>query len=171
MAIGLVTIGFVAIVFDQLGFFLLSNRCSSQDYEVMLKEEDGLESLAQVSEADVPVADTEVVDEAEASGEDSGLVLTVEAEDLSALLPVNGDGRFSVTQTYGEGAEDSNLFPTVTSVLRVSLENLTMEEVAEFQLANLSCVAEENMVGPSVFASTQLTIECKLKPLFFDRFC
>jgi hypothetical protein len=126
----------------------------------MLKEEDGLESLVQVSESEVPVADTEVVDEAEASGDESGLVLTVEAEDLSVLLPVN-DGRFSVIQTYGEGAEDLNLFPTVTSVLRVSLENLTMDEVADFQLANLSCVAEENMVGPSVFASTQLTIECK----------
>jgi hypothetical protein len=132
----------------------------------MLKEEDGLnESLAQVSEAEVTVADTEVVDEAEASGEDSGLVLLVEAEDLSV-----NDGRFSVTQTNYEGAEDLNLFPTVTSVLRVSLENLTMEELADFQLANLSCLAEENMVGPSVFASTQLTIECKLKPLFFDRF-
>jgi hypothetical protein len=128
----------------------------------MLKEENGLEALAQVSEAEVPVADTEVVEEAEeASGEDSGLVLLAEAEDLSVLLPVNDDGRFSVLQTYGEGAADLNLFPTVTSVLRVSLENLTMEEVAEFQLANLSCVAEENMVGPSVFASTQLTIECK----------
>jgi hypothetical protein len=122
----------------------------------MLKEEDGLESLAQVSEAEVPVAETEVVEEAEASGDDSGLVLLAEAEDLSV-----NDGRFSVTQTYGEGAADLNLFPTVTSVLRVSLENLTMEEVADFQLANLSCVAEENMVGPSVFASTQLTIECK----------
>jgi hypothetical protein len=127
----------------------------------MLKEEDGLESLSQVSEADVPVADTEVVVEAEASGDDSGLVLTTEAEDLSVLLPINDDGRFSVLQTYGEGAADLNLFPTVTSVLRVSLENLTMEEVADFQLANLSCVAEENMVGPSVSASTQLTIECK----------
>jgi hypothetical protein len=125
----------------------------------MLKEEDGLESLAQVSEAEVHVADTEVVEEAEASGEDSGLVLLAEAEDLSVLLP--NDGRFSVAQTYGEGVADLNLFPTVTSVLRMSLENLTMEEVADFQLANLSCVAEENMVGPSVFASTQLTIECK----------
>jgi hypothetical protein len=135
----------------------------------MLKEDDGLESLAQVSEADVP--EVAVVEEAEASGDDSGLVLLAEAEDLSVLLPVNDDGRFSVLQTYGEGAPDLNLFPTVSSVLRVSLENLTMDEVADFQLANLSCVAEENMVGPSVFASTQLTIECKLKPLFFDRFC
>jgi hypothetical protein len=125
----------------------------------MLKEEDGLESLAQVSEAEVP--EVAVVEEAEASGEDSGLVLLAEAEDLSVLLPINDDGRFSVTQTYGEGAADLNLFPSVSSVLRVSLENLTMEEVAEFQLANLSCVAGENMVGPSVFASTQLTIECK----------
>jgi hypothetical protein len=127
----------------------------------MLKEEDGLESLVQVSEADVP--EVAVVEEAEASGEDSGLVLLAEAEEFSVL-----DGRFSVTQTYGEGAADLNLFPTVTSVLRVSLENLTMDEVAEFQLANLSCVAGENMVGPSVFASTQLTIECKQKPLFLD---
>jgi hypothetical protein len=125
----------------------------------MLKEEDGLESLAQVTEADVP--EVAVVEEAEASGDDSGLVLLAEADDLYVLLPVNDDGRFSVTQTYGEGAADLNLFPTVTSVLRVNLENLTMDEVADFQLANMSCVAEENMVGPSVFASTQLTIECK----------
>jgi hypothetical protein len=75
-------------------------------------------------------------------------------------------GPFSVRTTsrsFGEDTEDDSLFPSVMSVLSINLDNLTHEEVLELQFGNISCVADENIAGPSVFASTQIIIECKFQ--------
>jgi hypothetical protein len=89
-------------------------------------------------------------------------LLLVGVEDLGVATSPAVDGPFSILHSEAEdGVVEENLFPTVRSVLTLEVSNLTSQELADLQLANLSCVAEENMVGPSVFASTQLTIQCK----------
>ena len=98
-------------------------------------------------------------DEDEGSGQ-----AMIAAEDEEVLVAdITTEGPFISWQTsYAPGDPDQNLFPSVTSMLSLDLGNLTSEELTDLQFANISCVAEENIVGPSVFASTQLTIECRL---------
>ena len=125
----------------------------SQDYEVMVSEEATAANLSLAAEVEATL---------EASGENSLPTLLAADEELAVpAAAAAAYGRFSVHQTWKGGAEESNLFPSVASVLRIWLGNLTTEDLLELQFANLSCVADENIVGPSVFASTRFTIRCK----------
>jgi len=123
-----------------------------QDYEVTQSKGDS-DDIAEVMEAVADERDSLVADIEEE-------LMTLAAAEVFLITNTTTAGLFTVQPTLtSPGDPELNLFPTVTSVLSLDLSNLTSEDLVDLQLANLSCLAGENRVGPSVFASAQFSIE------------